>query len=215
MNDMKFCINCGEKISKSAHFCEKCGSVQPAEDKIESKNSETKKPEVEKDHTTEQEVEKPENKPHKSKRKRKIVVWSVLGILIAVICLWVFSMFPGITVRDDAVAEKQASKMSDSVFNYLWDAKSGEFENIDAMNSDGVIVITVSLADKKYVKNSLINRIELTKVSYDLWLVQKRNNIKGTIQVIYTVDGVVVDESDNLLRPVKYVSSNDDTYDTL
>lgn len=148
-------------------------------------------------------------------KKKVIIWWTILGVLLVLIGFLGVRMIPGTTVRDDNVADKQVSKLNDSLYEYYTGEHSREFDLISSSNSDGKIVILVSLKNDKYKKNSVNNKFELTKVNYELASLQRKDKIYGAVQVVYEVDSTVVAESQNLYRPVKYVSSNDDTYDAL
>ena len=148
-------------------------------------------------------------------KKKVIIWWTILGVLLVLIGFLGVRMIHGTTVRDDNVADKQVSKLNDSLYEYYTGEHSREFDLISSSNSDGKIVILVSLKNDKYKKNSVNNKFELTKVNYELASLQRKDKIYGAVQVVYEVDSTVVAEAQNLYRPVKYVSSNDDTYDAL
>ncbi|MBU7498105.1 hypothetical protein KGI31_14475 [Lactiplantibacillus pentosus] len=147
-------------------------------------------------------------------KKKRVAVWGLLGIFVIIIGIACFFMVPGTTVRNSDVADKQVSKLNDSLYEYYsW--RPEKFDLISSANDDEKIVILVSLKDSKYTKNSISNKIELTKINYALASLQRKNHISGRIQVVYEVDSTVIAESENLYRPVKFISPNDDTYDSL
>ena len=92
-------------------------------------------------------------------KKKVIIWWTILGVLLVLIGFLGVRMIPGTTVRDDNVADKQVSKLNDSLYEYYTGEHSREFDLISSSNSDGKIVILVSLKNDKYKKIVLITNL--------------------------------------------------------
>ncbi|QBX93355.1 zinc ribbon domain-containing protein [Lactiplantibacillus plantarum] len=205
-NNTKYCANCGGKILKSAHFCEKCGSIQPningsfkAEIKEKTNKSSEKK------------------KPQPTKKKNKVIKFILelaFGGVIILLCFFTVLISRGTTEHNHEDVDKLASKLTDSVLWYQYMMHPNKIEMISVTSGEkSKITYTVVLKSDKFRKHNLNNRIALTQISYDLAKIQRDKNVKGISRVVYEVDADIVAVSPNLYRPVKFVTENDDSYD--
>ncbi|EIW12543.1 hypothetical protein KCA1_2942 [Lactiplantibacillus pentosus KCA1] len=137
--------------------------------------------------------------------------WVVVIIVFAIIAVGAYGYHYLTTpqVRDDDVADKTVSKLTDPLLDYtMFDHPEG-IDTATAENNGGVVSIRLSFKGDSLKKKSFANRMKLQKMNYALAGVQRKAKVKGAVSVNYYVDDERIATAANLYGPIHYVTEKE------
>lgn len=137
--------------------------------------------------------------------------WIIVIIIFAIIAIgsYGYHFLTTSQVRDDDVAEKAVSKLTDPLLDCTMFEHPEGIDTAAAENDDGVVTIRLSLEGDSLKKKSFANRMKLQKMNYALAGVQRKAKVKGVVSVNYYVDNERIATFSNLYGPIHYVTEKE------